>query len=716
MCGLEDRAAWLAPPLNRVVSVRDGRSGKAVPFDTFLDALADADVVFLGESHNDETTHRVELAIYEGLLERRGGGVVLAMEMFERDVQQSLDSYLAGEIDEATFLDRVHPWSQYRTAYRPLIEKARACGRPVVASNFPRSLRRRVAMEGPEVLETLEGSDKRQAPAEFFPNTKGYWRRMDNAVRSHRAMMGGGGGGDDQRLYSTQSLWDNAMGEACATALDEHPGDLVLHVNGGFHSAYWDGTVRQFSLRKPTARVATVDITPVMNPAVANVEGAPCADYVVFVEMRATDLNDGTWSVYVPRELEYLFQLPGDASGKAPVPFLIWLSDDGFTASEGLDLWKDRLGDDTAIAVIEAPYRQVAADLGGGGRWFWADTFSSDVGSLVMTVERVWAYLLRHYPIDETRVCLAGEGTGATVVAAVALLTDRMGIEAVALSPRQYAKIKDFPLPLPEFLGDDTPPTKSLRILGGEDDKAWWAEELGEYCEIGMHSEMVLATADPWRTELEAENVLRAALGLDAHPAPTTTMRRHILVDSDSPRARRWARLGAIRSTAKDGVPVAVLDAPPADRASGLIPTDIRPEAFAEAHALPPCPGPFGGTTVVVVLDSATSRDREAWLTLQDEDPLSKRSRFHRLRIATVDGERNLPDVLSGLFDAGRKNVLIVPATFCADTALMQKLERSVREWGDRMTLHWLPGLGGRKATLTIQDSDSPVTKPGANE
>ena len=58
------------------------------------------------------------------------------------------------------------------------------------ASNFPRPLRRRVAIEGPEVLDTLEGDAEREAPAELFPNTPAYWRRVDNAVRSHRAMMG----------------------------------------------------------------------------------------------------------------------------------------------------------------------------------------------------------------------------------------------------------------------------------------------------------------------------------------------------------------------------------------------------------------------------------------------------------------------------------------------------------------------------------------------
>jgi len=713
-CGLDDLAAWSAPPLNRAVSVRDGRTGELVSLDALLDTLADADVVFLGESHVDETTHRVELAVYAGLLERRGGRVVLSLEMFERDVQQDLDAYLAGDLDEAAFLARARPWGNYRSAYRPLIEMARASGRPVVASNFPRPLLRRVAMEGPAVIETLEGADRRQAPAELLANTTGYWRRVDNAVRSHRAMMGGGG--DGERLYSTQSLWDNAMGEACAVALDEYPGDLVLNVNGGFHSEYWDGTVRQLLLRKPKARVVTVAIAPVVNPAVAEVTGAPSVDYVVFAEARATDLNDGTWSVYTQRELEYRFALPDEACSEAPVPLLIWLSDDGSTAAEGLDLWKDRLGDHTAIAVLEAPYRQIGADLGGGGRWFWEDTFASDVVSLVTAVEGVWGYLLRHYPIDPTRVCVAGEGTGATVVAAVALLTDRMDLHAVAISPRRYTKIKDFPLPLPEFQGDDPLPEKSLRVVAGEQDDAWWAQELQEYTNVGLDNALEATTDDPWTADSKAESALRTALGLEERPVGEATPRRYILADGASARAGHWARLLAQRCAAEGGAAVAVLETPPADAAADRIPTDIQPEAFSRKGTLPRCPGPFGGTTVVVLPDGTTPEDLEVWLALEKDDPLTKQSRFRRLRIATTDGELSLPDVLAKLRDEGRENALIVPATFCANAASMHALKRSVRALEDQMTLHWRPGLGGRDfpvaSTRAVEKENSPEIPP----
>ncbi|MEM7247595.1 MAG: ChaN family lipoprotein, partial [Acidobacteriota bacterium] len=400
-----DDSPWAAPPLERAISIRDGRSGEVRSLDQLLDSLTRADVVFLGETHDDETTHRVEQAIFEGLLERRSGKVVLALEMFERDVQDDLDAYLHGSIDETTFLERARPWRNYRTAYRGLIETARKAGAPVMASNFPRPLLRRMRMEGEAVLDALEGSEARQAPRELHPNTPAYWERVDNAIRGHVGMTPSA---DDDRLTSTQSLWDNTMGETCADALDTHPGHLVLHVNGSFHSNYWDGTVHQLKTRKPDARVLTIAVQPTSHPAVADPSGPPVADWVVFAESRASDVRDGKWSVSVSRPVDYRFHLPKSASPEKPVPLLIWLSDDGFTAGDGLDLWKNRLGDEAAIVVLEPLHRSVAPDLGNGGYWFWGDSFAADLGTMTVAIERAWAYLSRHQPLDPRRVCLAG--------------------------------------------------------------------------------------------------------------------------------------------------------------------------------------------------------------------------------------------------------------------------------------------------------------------
>ena len=116
---------------------------------------------------------------------------------------------------------------------------------------------------------------------------------------------------------------------------------MVVHVNGGFHSEYWDGTARQFALRRPDAAFKTVAIVPSSHPAVARVDGAPIADYVVFAESRAADVNDGRHSVNVSRSLDYELHLPANASADQPAPLLLWLSDDGLGIGDGMALWRE---------------------------------------------------------------------------------------------------------------------------------------------------------------------------------------------------------------------------------------------------------------------------------------------------------------------------------------------------------------------------------------
>ena len=433
-------AAPTAAPtdLERLVSIRDTRTGEELALAALADQLAASDVVFLGETHDDDVTHRFELAVLEALAERRD--VVLALEMFERDVQSALDDYLAGRTDEATFLERARPWGNYAEAYRPLVELARERGLPVVASNFPRPWIGRAREGGLAALE-----DEPNGVDELHANTPLYHRRTDNAVRGHLGMMGGPRAPDDPRLDSTQTLWDNAMGEACARALREHPGSLVLHVNGGFHSAYWDGTVRQLALRVPDARVQTVAIEPRAVPGSAPLRGAPSADWVVFAESRAKDGRGGSFAVALPDRLRYRLHVPDEASDAAPVPLFVWLGDAGVSGEDGLALWKERLGDACAIAALEPAHRALADDLGPGGRWYFEDTFAEDVLAAAAAVERVCDYLARRAPVDAERLVVAGEGTGATVALVAAIHSAALHASVLAFEPRAYEAVKGPP-------------------------------------------------------------------------------------------------------------------------------------------------------------------------------------------------------------------------------------------------------------------------------
>lgn len=267
--------------------VYDTKRKRFVDFETMSAALARADVVFLGEQHNDPGTHRLQLGVLEGIARRRTGPVVLALEMFERDAQQALDSYLAGTLDEPTFLAGARPWPNYATDYRPLVEFARERQWPVVAGNVPRRLAQVVSRRGLAAVDSLPVADRALIAADLSCPRDNYWTRF-------RDVMGDMSGHGMQltpdeasamawRMYEAQCVKDETMGEAIAQAGGAAPGTLVVHANGSFHSDYRLGTAARAKSRLPRARILVVSFVPVSDLDAADGKSQrKLGDYVVF--------------------------------------------------------------------------------------------------------------------------------------------------------------------------------------------------------------------------------------------------------------------------------------------------------------------------------------------------------------------------------------------------------------------------------------------------
>lgn len=673
----------LSPPaLADSVWVCDQHAGRATTIDAMLDGLARHEVVFFGETHLDETTHRLELAVYEGLIEKTQGKVVLALEMFERDVQPALDDYVAGRIDEAKFLSQARPWSNYRTGYRRLIERARKDGLPVVASNIPAAIRRKVGFGGREAMDALPAEERALLPAELFDNSDAYWERVERVMRGHFGMIGADN--PERRVTLSQSLWDNTMGESCALALERHPGHVVLHVNGAFHSQYRDGTVHQLLKRRPQTKVALLEAVPTDELYGFDPFGAAeRADYLVFVARRARGLNEGFQAVTTHPELRYRLRTPHRA--ERPYPLLVWLGDDGFRAADGLAVWSAALGEEAAIAAVEAPYPIVGDDLVLGARWAWPETFEEDVGTLHAGLTRIVGYVLRHYPVDPERVVIAGEGTGATVVATLALYQSELTVPMIAAGPRRHGKLRTMALP--------GRAEGSLKVLPLEGDADWWKEEAEAHRKAGLATEVAAASANGWERLRAVEDEIRMALRLTSRPM-TAGAGTCLVLETDTPRARHWAYR---RALAIDG-PVAVSsDAPEGWTVEPLV---VKPGDFAKGN-LPLASGPFGGTTILIVPKGASEEERTAWKDLAEKDVIKKRSRFARL-VVLFDGDEGagLAAALEEIRGTGRRSVLVAPAAFCVDDDTMRRYRAEAKAYEDTLDVEWLPGVGGMPTDL----------------
>jgi len=258
--------------------VFDTRQKTFSDFESMLADLARADAVFVGEQHDDPNTHRLELAIVEGLT-RRGVSVVVALEMFERDVQSQVEGYAAGRITEEQFLKDSRPWPRYASDYRPLIEFARAHHLPIVASNVPRRIASDVSKNGMPAIEKLGSDDRAFAAREVLCPTSGdYYQRFGEAMGGHE--------GANANFYFAQCVKDETMGESVATAFQKNATGRVtiVHVNGAFHSDFGEGTADAARRRMPGRRIAVVSMLPVddLDTTKPDDDDFKRADYLVF--------------------------------------------------------------------------------------------------------------------------------------------------------------------------------------------------------------------------------------------------------------------------------------------------------------------------------------------------------------------------------------------------------------------------------------------------
>ena len=263
--------------------VYDTKHKRFTDFEAMAAELAKADVVFFGEQHDDTATHRLEIALLEGIARRRPN-VIVALEMFERDTQKLIDDYLSNKITEAEFLKDSRPWKNYQPDYKPLIEFAKAKGWKVVAGNIPRRLASTVFKGGLETVGKLPETDRKFVADKFSCPSDDYFKRFtesmsehpgDNSPKMDPAML--------DKMYQAQCIKDETMAESIAAAAQAAPNSLVIHYNGAFHSDFQLGTAARAKQRLAKSSVKVVSAMPVENlDSVSPDKDRKRGDYLIF--------------------------------------------------------------------------------------------------------------------------------------------------------------------------------------------------------------------------------------------------------------------------------------------------------------------------------------------------------------------------------------------------------------------------------------------------
>jgi len=223
-------------------------TGVYVDQQALFDNVARVQVVYVGETHDNPASHRLQLEILKHLAQTNPGKLTMGMEMFTPEQQPVLDRWTAGELEEKQFLKEVGWFDNWRmnfALYRDLLSFCKDNGIPVLALNANKALQKKV---GRVPFDELTDEEQEQLPEIDMDDP--YQRAMVEAVFTDHQM------GDSMLdgFLRVQTLWDESMADNIAAHLRAVGKDhQIIVIAGGNHVRYGYGIPRRVFRRVPAS-------------------------------------------------------------------------------------------------------------------------------------------------------------------------------------------------------------------------------------------------------------------------------------------------------------------------------------------------------------------------------------------------------------------------------------------------------------------------------
>ncbi len=212
-------------------------TGTVVDTAQMFAAAADARVVYVGETHDNPATHKLQLDVLEYMARRYPGRLAVGMEMFNAAQQPVLDAWIDGKLTELELVSRLdwyRNWGMDFALYRPLLLAARRLRVPLLALNVSRA-------------EKMAAMHAAAAPS---ASDDPYYRAVIDAYFAAHTQ----GSHDSAAFIRVQNLWDDTMAGRAAAYLRAH-GDKchLLIFAGGNHIRYGFGIPRRLFKQLPVS-------------------------------------------------------------------------------------------------------------------------------------------------------------------------------------------------------------------------------------------------------------------------------------------------------------------------------------------------------------------------------------------------------------------------------------------------------------------------------
>ena len=185
-------------------------------------------IILVGEHHGNKSHHWAQLNVIQAMV-HAGAKVAIGLEMFRDDSQNSLDEWIAGELDEAEF-ERIYydNWNFPYAAYQMIFKYARENQIPMIGLNVSRDITRQVSRAG---FQSLSEEAKQKLSEVTCRVDEAYMQYIRKAFGAHAH-------GNLNFVYfcEAQLVWDNIMAINILNYLKRHPDVVVVALTGTGHA------------------------------------------------------------------------------------------------------------------------------------------------------------------------------------------------------------------------------------------------------------------------------------------------------------------------------------------------------------------------------------------------------------------------------------------------------------------------------------------------
>jgi aminopeptidase N len=216
----------LSRPAPRVLT-----TDRLTTVDNILPYLTESRIIYIGERHDRFAHHINQLQLIKKM-HNAGYNLAVGMEMFQTPFQPVVNDYLAGRIDERTFLKKTEYFSTWRydyNLYKPIIDYLKQQNLPLVALNTNSEISRKVARDG---IYSLSDNEKKQLPGSMDFSNERYRKELNEVFLLHEEQ---GELKDFSYFYQAQILWDEVMAESAQKFLTDHPERNLVILAGNGH-------------------------------------------------------------------------------------------------------------------------------------------------------------------------------------------------------------------------------------------------------------------------------------------------------------------------------------------------------------------------------------------------------------------------------------------------------------------------------------------------